>query len=406
MIVKIPVSDLQPGMYVRRFDCGWLQHPFLFNRRKVKSAADIERLKNWGVRHVYVEVEHPRPARPAPEPAPVQPPPAPGPLPMADLPEMGAGKQVPLSRELVRAEKARRQAKTVAKDLLRSVREGKELKLKEAETAVSGLDTSISHNKDALLLLMRLRNTDEYTFEHSVNVGVLLLAFCHSLGFDRETTRTIGLGGLLHDVGKMAVPPHILNKPGKLSEEEFRQIKEHVLKARRILAATAAISLPVAKIALEHHERFDGTGYPYGLNGEAISRGGQMASIADVFDALSADRCYHRGMEQAEVLRRLYGWRHSHFNAELVQRFIKCIGIFPPGTLVRLESGMLAVVVESGQNLLQPVVRLVYDTNRDWAVFPRDLDLAKPGKGGADRIICHELPARWGINPLKALEVT
>lgn len=408
MIIKIPVGELQPGMRVQRFDCSWLEHPFLFGRRTIKSRADIERLKNWGVNHVFIEDGRRGPDTPSlarREAAPSQPPPAAAAAVVEKLPEVRHGKEVPLSRELVQAEKVQRRAKAVTKELLTSVREGKKLKLKEAENTVGSLDTSISRNQDALLLLMRLRKRDEYTFEHSVNVGVLLLAFCRALGFDRETTRTIGLGGLLHDVGKMAVPLHILNKPGALSRDEFKIIKDHALKARQILSANTAISTPVTRIATEHHERFDGTGYPYGLSGNAISQGGQMASIADVFDALSADRCYHKGLEQAEVLRKLYGWSHSHFNDELVQRFIKCIGIYPPGTLVRLESGMLAVVVESGEKLLQPVVRLVYDTNRDWAVFPRDLDLANPGKGGADRIIGHEPPTRWGINPLKALAV-
>ncbi|MBU4407217.1 MAG: phosphodiesterase, partial [Proteobacteria bacterium] len=155
------------------------------------------------------------------------------------------------------------------------------------------------------------------------------------------------------------------------------------------------------------HERFDGTGYPYGLNGEAISLGGQMAAIADVFDALTSDRCYRNGIDQVEVLRKLYGWSRSHFNEDLVHRFIRCIGIYPAGTLVQLQSGMLGVVVESTDSLLRPVVRLVYDTKRDWAVSPKDIDLSKPnGKGGEERIIGYECAKRWRINPLKVLGIT
>jgi putative nucleotidyltransferase with HDIG domain len=254
---------------------------------------------------------------------------------------------------------------------------------------------------------MRLRKKDEYTFDHSVSVGVLLLAFCRAMGFDQETTRAIGLGGLLHDVGKMAVPLAILNKPGALTDAEFKKIQQHVVHCREILATSRNIPLPAAQIAMEHHERFDGTGYPHGLAAEAISRGGQMAAIADVFDALTSDRCYRNGIDQVEVLRKLYGWSRSHFNEGLVHRFIRCIGVYPAGTLVQLESGMLGVVVESTDNLLRPVVRLFYDTRHDWAVSPKDIDLSKPnGKGGGDRIIGYESAKRWRINPLKVLGIT
>ncbi|MFH7321038.1 HD-GYP domain-containing protein [Desulfurivibrio sp. D14AmB] len=403
MIKKIPITELRPGTRIERFTCGWLNHPYLFNRPRIKTDAEIKRLHDWGITHVYVREDSVHPDRKEefdhPPPRPLFPPPD------QPLPAFREAKPVPLERELGRAEQAQHRAKLVTQQLLGSVRSGKELKIREAESAVNDLNTSISHNQDALLLLMRLRKQDQYTFEHSVNVGVLLLALCRSLGLDREITRAIGLGGLLHDVGKMAVPLEILNKPGALNAEEFGLVKQHVVKCRKILGTIHGLSQPVAQIATEHHERFDGSGYPLGLSGEAISQGGQLASIADVFDALSADRCYHKGMEQTEVLRRLYRWRHTHFNETLVQHFIKCIGIYPPGTLVRLESGLLAVVVESGNSLLRPVVRLVYDTKREWAVFPSDLDLARPGPGGGDRIIGYEPAARWGINPLRVLGV-
>jgi len=252
-----------------------------------------------------------------------------------------------------------------------------------------------------------LRKKDEYTFDHSVSVGVLLLAFCRSMGFDQETTRAIGLGGLLHDVGKMAVPLAILNKPSALNEDEFRKIQQHVIYCKEILATTHNLPLPAAQIAMEHHERFDGTGYPHGLAADAISQGGQMAAIADVFDALTSDRCYRDGIDQVEVLRKLYGWSRSHFNEGLVHRFIRCVGVYPAGTLVQLESGMLGVVVESTDNLLRPVVRLIYDTRHDWAIREKDIDLSKPnGKGGGDRIISYESAKRWRINPLKVLGIT
>ena len=410
MIKKVAIEELQPGMHIERFDGGWLDHPFIFNSKRIKNQGEIERLKNWGISHVYIKDSQnpPPPARFRVEKEKPRPPVAFEHIitPQAARIEREL-RHIPVQHEIVRAQKVRQRASQAAKNILADVRAGKKIQTGEAKAAVNELDNSICHNRDALFLLMRVRKKDEYTFDHSVSVGVLLLAFCRAMGFDQETTRTIGLGGLLHDVGKMAVPLAILNKPSALNDAEFKKIQQHVVYCREILATTHNIPLPAAQIAMEHHERFDGTGYPHGLAADAISLGGQMASIADVFDALTSDRCYRNGLDQVEVLRKLYGWSRSHFNEGLVHRFIRCIGVYPAGTLVQLESGLLGVVVESTDNLLRPVVRLIYDIKHDWAVSQKDIDLSKPnGKGGGDRIISYESAKRWRINPLKILGLT
>lgn len=409
MIKKVATEELQPGMHIERFDGGWLDHPFIFNSKRIKSQGEIKRLKDWGITHVYIEDGQ----NPAPAPAGVEKEKPPPPVTFEHIITPQAARidrelrHIPIRHEIVRAQKVRQRASQAAQNILADVRAGKKIQTREAKAAVGELDNSICHNKDALFLLMRLRKKDEYTFDHSVSVGVLLLGFCRAMGFDQETTRAIGLGGLLHDVGKMAVPLAILNKPGALSDAEFKKIQQHVVHCREILATSHNIPGPAAQIAMEHHERFDGTGYPHGLAADAISLGGQMASIADVFDALTSDRCYRNGLDQVEVLRKLYGWSRSHFNEGLVHRFIRCIGVYPAGTLVQLESGLLGVVVESTDNLLRPVVRLIYDTKHDWAVSQKDIDLSQPnGKGGGDRIVSYESAKRWRINPLKVLGIT
>ena len=155
-------------------------------------------------------------------------------------------------------------------------------------------------------------------------------------------------------------------------------------------------------ISAQHHERYDGTGYPERLKGEEISKGGQMAAVVDVYDAITSDRIYRKGMDPVDGLRKLYEWGKFHFNEELVQQFIKCAGLYPVGTLVKLESGKLAVVVEPGrENLLQPVVRVVYDTKKAKFVTPLDLDLSGPANG--DRVTGHESPRQWRIEPRKYL---
>lgn len=277
---------------------------------------------------------------------------------------------VPLQEEIVVAKEVRSKAKRVIHRLLDDVRSGANLDIDEAHDLVTDMDSTVCRNKDALLLLLQVRSKDEYTFMHSVSVGALLLAFCRSMGIDGEAARIIGLGGLLHDVGKMAVPLSILNKPAALTDAEFSVIKQHSLYCRDILEKMDHVPETAALIARQHHERFDGTGYPYNLQGDEIAPAAQMAAIVDVFDAITANRCYHQGMDQVTALRKIYGWRSSHFNEELVQRFIRCVGIYPPGTVVRLESGRIGVVVENTDNLLRPVVRVVYDAGQDWAIAP------------------------------------
>ncbi|HIJ79165.1 MAG: HD-GYP domain-containing protein [Desulfobulbaceae bacterium] len=406
MIKKVKIEDLRPGMFIERFDCKWTQHPFIFNHKKITSFKTIDRLNNWGVTHVFINTDQGLNASESPPPKPelhLK-------LTQQTSPEqMRVAKEIhhiPLHHEIARAKRIREKANQAAHEIMRDVQCGKKIKTEEAYNVITEMDNSICHSKDALLLLMRVRSKDEYTFEHSVGVCALLLAFCRSLGLDDETTRLIGLGGLLHDVGKMAIPMDILNKPAALNNDEFEKVKHHVIYCREILANTHNIPHTAALIASQHHERFDGSGYPYGLVGDEISNGGQMAAIVDVFDALTSDRCYRQGIDQVEVLKKIYEWGETHFNQELSQRFIKCIGIYPVGTVVQLESGFIGVVAESTDHLLQPVVRIIHDTIRDRPVSQRDIDLSRPESSGGDRIVGYESVRRWRINPYKILGIT
>jgi HD-GYP domain-containing protein (c-di-GMP phosphodiesterase class II) len=208
---------------------------------------------------------------------------------------------------------------------------------------------------------------------------------------------------MLHDIGKMRVPDHILNKPGKLTDAEFEIMKGHVTLGVETLRQTPGISRTVMQIAGEHHERFEGTGYPERLRGESISMLGRMAAIVDVYDALTSNRIYHKGMEPPAALRKLFEWSGAHLDEALVQHFIQAIGIYPVGSLVRLDSNRLAVVMEqSAGSLLSPQVRVVYDVARGRRIDPQDLDLSLPESGG-DAIASNEDPESWGIQPFEFL---
>uniref|UniRef100_UPI0028AA3528 HD-GYP domain-containing protein n=1 Tax=Massilia alkalitolerans TaxID=286638 RepID=UPI0028AA3528 len=266
---------------------------------------------------------------------------------------------------------------------------------------------SILRNSGALLGLLRIKNKDDYTFLHSVSVCALLVAFCRSRKMDEDTIYQAGLGGLLHDTGKALVPDSILNKQGRLTDEEFDIIKRHPRDGYDILAKTPEIGPIPLDITLHHHERRDGSGYPDKQGEGSISELAQMAAIVDVYDAITSDRCYHKGMPAAGALRKIYEWSKFHFNPTLVQEFMRCVGIYPVGTLVMLESGRLGVVIEPHEtSLLTPKVNVFFSTKSQGYIKPQTLDLSKPlGFGGGDKILRHESAEKWNVNPLQFMNI-
>jgi putative nucleotidyltransferase with HDIG domain len=270
---------------------------------------------------------------------------------------------VSVAAELVRAKKVKDQAHQLVRTVMLDARLGKAIELDQVEPVVQNITESILRNPGALVGMLRIKNKDDYTFLHSVSVCTLLVAFCRSTGMDPELTHQAGLGGLLHDTGKALVPDEILNKPGRLTDEEFAVIRKHPSDGYDILRKSPDVGEIPLDITLHHHERFDGSGYPDKLPGDKISQMAQMAAIVDVYDAITADRCYHKGMSAAEALRKIYEWSKFHFNPQLVQAFMRCVGIYPVGTLVLLESGRLGVVTEPHEtNLLAPKVNVFFST--------------------------------------------
>lgn len=397
MIKKVDVTDLKPKMFIHDINCPWLDHPFLRNRFLVRSGRDIERIAEYGIRQVYIDTELGSDMPDAPSAEEVH-------RRLDD--RMQALGQIPrrephpvsVEKERLKARHLCREAHRIVHNVLQDCRLGKQVELELVEPVVSGIADSIFRNPDAIVSLLRIKQADLYTFQHSVAVGTLLIGFCRALDIDRKTIELVGLGGLMHDIGKMQVPNSILNKPGKLTEAEFEIMKQHVRYGSLVLQKTPGISPIALSVAAEHHECYDGSGYPLGLKGDRISLYGQMASVVDVYDALTSSRIYHTGREPTEVLRKLLEWSGHHFNVTLVHQFIRCIGIYPVGTLVRLESGYLAVVVEQHhENLLHPKVRAVFNAESRAFAPPRDFDLSKPGCH--DRIVSFEVPSRWGIDP-------
>ena len=394
MIKKIPVAELQPGMFVHDLNCSWPQHSFLTYRFPVRSAKVIERILELGIREIYIDTELGADTGTAgPETPPAEEPVRPA----AGFDGTWRLERVPLEQELANAKAIYEQAIAEVGALMQNARFGKLVELHRVRPVVAAIVGSILRNPDAMLHAARLKQTDRYTFQHSVATATLLIAFCREMGLDRESMEQVGMGGLLHDIGKLKIPLHILNKPGALDEHELALIRKHVEYSCDMLDGSRDLPKVVLDVVAQHHERHDGSGYPLRLQAGEISRYGQMAAIVDVYDAITTDRVYHPAREPSATLRMLLESSNGQFAPDLPSLFIRAIGIYPVGSLVRMESGLLAVVIEqSPGQLLRPRIRALFDTRRAIAVIPYDIDLASPAT--TDRILNIEIPSRWNID--------
>jgi len=379
-----------------------MEHPFLVGALKIKNDKTIEKIAGLGVREVYIDTLKGLDVIDAPTETEVNAEIEHKMLAMAQQTKPITTTST-LSEELKRSRKVYSEANKIISNIMHDVRIGKQIEVERIDPVVEKMANSILRNKDALLSLCRIKNKDDYTFLHSVSVGALLISFAHALNFNRDVIKQLGVGGMLHDIGKTKVPNEILNKPGALTEEEFVIMKSHVVHGCSILRKSPGIAQVSFDVASQHHERFDGSGYPLGLKNSEMSVYGQMAAIVDVYDAITADRCYHKGMEPTVAIRKMFEWSKFHFNPKLLRTFIRIVGIYPVGTLVMLESGKIGVVIEQSEtDMTRPLVRIIFDAKKNYFIAPKDIDLAKPlGQGGSDRIVNYESSAKWNIDPNK-----
>ena len=405
MLKKIDASQLKVGMYIHDLSCDWMTHPFVRNRFVLSCESEIGKIRDAGIHDVVIDSARGLDVRDAPTVDEARA------RTEAELTVIAAKPvvvtRVSLGEELRRAAAIRRQAAGLVRTVMQDARLGKAIELDQVSPMVESITESILRNPGALTSLLRIKTADDYTFLHSVSVCTLLVAFCRARELDAETTYQAGLGGLLHDTGKALVPNKVLNKPGALTEQEFAIIRRHPRDGYDILVKTPGIGPIPLDITLHHHERRDGSGYPDKQGEGAISELAQMAAIVDVYDAITADRCYHKGISAAEALRKIYEWSKFHFNPQYVQEFMRCVGIYPVGTMVMLDSGRLAVVVEPHPtNLLAPKVNVFFNTKTNVYIQPHTVDLSRAvGFGGGDKIVSHEAPAKWKVDPMRFISL-
>jgi len=407
MLKKISMEQIRAGMYVHELGGSWLDNPFWASSFILRDDADLQKLRASGIEDLWIDTSKgadvlemdvaaaaaPEPeAEPEPTPAPVPPPPPSAPGHFRFEPQAPSG----MREELVRAAKVIHKSRDAVSSMFEDIRLGKLVDAAQATPIVEEIANSVLRNAGALLSLVRIKQADDYTYLHSVAVSAMMIALARQLNMSDAEVRDCGLAGLLHDIGKVAVPSTILNKPGRLSDEEFQAVKGHPRAGHALLQEVPAISPAVLDVCLHHHERVDGNGYPDRLSGTDLSRVARMGAICDVYDAITSNRPYKEGWSPAVSLRKMALWtKEGHLDEALFAAFVKCVGIYPVGTLVRLKSDRLAVVVDNGETLLSPTVNAFYSVPSRVFLEPKLIDLARPDT--IEKIVSVEEPQKWPI---------
>lgn len=368
MIKKIKIDQLTPGMFVHQIleQDGALT---VKSQGRVTSADVVKTLKKRGVKTLAIDTDKNFDAGEIAQEA------------VSETTQAGQiknnakPKKVTLTNELNRASKLHVQGKAIQELLLENLQKETPFDASIPKAFSNKLVESVDRNPDALLCLTKIREKDDYLLEHSLNVAILLANFGKFLGMSEEDVQDLSYAGFLHDLGKIKIPGEILHKPGRLTDSEMEIMKGHVKYGVDYLKSTD-IAAPLIRAISEHHERLDGLGYPAGTKGNAISKAGRMLAIADMYDALTADRVYKSGMSSQKAFSILMSDAPTRLDQTLVQQFIKCLGVYPVGSLVLLSNDRLGMVLEQRDSPLTPLVKEFFSVRNNHYLPPRDIDLA------------------------------
>jgi putative nucleotidyltransferase with HDIG domain len=398
MLKKITVDQLTLGMHIHEFCGSWMDHPFWRTKFVLEDPEDLRQIQACGIRELWIDVEKGRDVEVVGQTkqeteAQID----------AALVQIASPKQpsprVPMAEEVARATKICAKSKAAVVSMFHEARMGKAIDHEAASALVEEITDSVERNPGALISLARLKTADDYTYMHSVAVCALMVALARQLSLDEQHTREAGMAGLLHDLGKAVMPMDILNKPGKLTDEEFRIMKSHPVEGHRMLVEGGAVGEIPLDVCLHHHEKVDGSGYPKGFKDAEISLFAKMGAVCDVYDAITSNRPYKAGWDPAESIRKMTEWSKGHFDEQVFRAFVKSVGIYPIGSLVRLESDRLGIVVDQTEkSLLTPKVRVFFSAKSNTHIPPEVVDLSI--RSCLDRIVSREDPGKWNFPDL------
>lgn len=403
MLKRISVQQLTVGMYLKEFCGSWMEHPFWRTSFVITDPKDIDAILASSIKEVWIDAGKGLDVPPgqaavseAQSDAKVE----------EELKAVAQAQRVtnPVSTdvEIQQAAKICRQSKQAVVSMFQEARMGKAVDTAGAQRLVEEISDSVSRNTTALISLARLKTADDYTYMHSVAVCAMMIALARQLGLDEEQVRSAGMAGLLHDLGKAVMPMEVLNKPGKLTDAEFTIMKSHPVEGHKMLVATGNVDPLVLDVCLHHHEKTDGSGYPDRLKDADISLFAKMGAVCDVYDAITSNRPYKTGWDPAESLRKMAEWAAGHFDQKVFQAFVKSLGIYPIGSLVRLSSGRIGVVMEqTNKSLTTPRVKAFFSTKSNMRITPVIVDLSLPDT--TDKIASREDPEKWHFPDLNEL---
>lgn len=385
-IIRIHVYELRVGMWVSRLETLEKDSSFFFEQFCIGNQADIRAIQAV-CDYVFIDVERQKRSH--------------GSIPTGKA----AGKQqLNFARSFDQAAQTYQNISQIIKTVMDDIRFGNQLNVEAVKTAVSDCVDKVLENSDAMLLLTQLKNMDEYTSQHSLNVCILSILIGRELKLSLKELNDIGLCGLLHDIGKMKIPLEILNKPGKLEGEELVIMRRHAGFGRDILMSARNIYPGAVDVAYSHHENLTGSGYPRAVNNTALTTFTRIVSVVDAYDAITSDRVYKKGRQHLIALGILTKAMHVEFDGKVVIHFINCVGFYPQGNVVELSSGEVGIVVEQNtSDRLKPKILIMLDQNKK-PVKERILDLAlnvSDSNGALYRIRQIVRPEEYDIDLIK-----
>lgn len=403
------------GMHLHEMCGAWLDHPFWKTKFVLRDPDDLAKLQSSGIQECWIDVSKGLDVANPADDVPAVAPRGMGGAALRDTVvdvdtavDLARAAGVPTDKPTEFSEEVRRaaalcnQARAAVISLFGEARMGRVVYSEQCAELVNEIAGSVWRNPSALLSLARLKTHDDYSYMHSVAVSALMAALAKQLNMDEAQVRMAAKAGLLHDMGKAVMPLEILNKPGRLTEEEFAVIKSHPRQGHALLLAGESVHDEVLDVCLHHHEKMDGTGYPDNLSGDQISLFARMGAVCDVYDAITSNRPYKQGWDPAESIARMASWAKGHFDPVIFKAFVTSLGIYPVGSLVRLKSGLLAVVTQQNERaLISPEVKVFFSTKQGLHVTPRLVDLSSPSC--SDSIVGRESNDTWKFTHLDAL---